>query len=180
VRLPAAQQLARDHRRHRRAARAQVADVGGQVGLGAVLEQVAAGAGLEGLDHVGLVAEDRQHHHRAGRLHVAALADHLQAGSVGQAQVDQQHVDRVVDQPGQDVAGVRGAVGQAQRRIRIDHARDALAHAGVVLDQRNLCVRGHACAAATGLHADMREMEARRMAEGFLRSEQQKGSRHKG
>ncbi|MCY1375550.1 hypothetical protein D9M69_629740 [compost metagenome] len=109
-----------------------------QVGLGAVLEQVAARAGLEGLHHVGLVAEDRQHHHRAGRLHAAALADHLQAGVVGQAEVDQQHVDRVVGEPVQDVDRVRGAEGQRQRRVCADHACDALAHAAVVLDHGNL------------------------------------------
>lgn len=117
------EQLARDQRADRAAAVAQRADVAHDAAGLAVLEQVAAGAGLDGAQHVDVVAEHGVDHDAAVAPQAPRLPDDIDARAVGQAQVDQQHVGRRALQHGQRV-GARLRLGQ--------HG-----HAGLVRDRRD-------------------------------------------
>jgi len=83
----------RDRGRQRRFARADAAQLLGELLPRLLLEQVAEGAGLQCREQVIVVVVDRHHHRLRFGLTVAQRLDHLDTGAVGEAQVDQRQVE---------------------------------------------------------------------------------------
>ena len=135
--LLAQQQLARHHGIDGAAARVQAAHLF-QHRLGSqVLEQIAHGAGLDGGQHMLLVAKDGADHHRRPGVAGTHGGNHLQAAAIGQAQVHQHHVHGAGPiGPAKLVQGLRAA-GRRPAQVHvlrgIDHAHQGVAAGGVVL-----------------------------------------------
>ena len=99
----------------------QIHHMPGEILLGTVFEQVAARAATEGRHRVDLVAKHRDHHHISGRVGALAVVDHVKAGPVGQSQVHQQHVWRVLVEPAHHVDGTVAHESQFDRRLGVQH-----------------------------------------------------------
>ena len=104
----------------------------------AVLEQVAACAGVDGRQHMGLVAEDGQHQDLAGRVAFGGAADHLPPAAIGQPQVGEQDVHRVPLQPVQRLGHRAAGLGQVEVRLLGQHRRQPVTGGDIVFDQEHL------------------------------------------
>ena len=102
-----------------------------------VLQQIAAGAGLDGGHHVRVVSEDADHQHLAVRVPLQRMADDLGARAVGQPQVGEDEVGPVAVEPVPGLADTGAAAGR-QARHPADRGAQPLQRAGVVLDDEQL------------------------------------------
>ena len=78
----------------------EVAHGGGDVGRERVLEQIAGRADGDRRDHAFLVAENRDHHDLGIGKALPGLADQLDAMSVRQLKIGQQHARRALGEAG--------------------------------------------------------------------------------
>ena len=98
----------------------------GEIGGAAVLEQIAGGTRFERGHHMRLVAEHRDDHHIGLRQVVMRKTDQLDAAAARQPQIHQQHVWpvlRVICLRGYNFCASTGPVGGAMRERRRQRCR---------------------------------------------------------
>jgi hypothetical protein len=109
-------------------------DAGDHVGRRGVLQDVAGGARLDRRHDVLLVAEDGDDHDVDVGLLLADLADQVDAAAVGQAKVDQHHVERFPVDDGLRLALVGADPDELHARFVLDDLHEAPPEFRFILD----------------------------------------------
>ena len=136
LRAQALEHLRGDLRRDERLAARGGADAGDQLVDGGVLQQVAAGAGHDGVHHVVVVDGDGQHDDAGPRRDARHLARRLDAGEPRHLQVHDDDVRRELADEAQRVAAVVGLSDDLEA-LFLEQAPQAAAEEVVVVDEQD-------------------------------------------
>jgi len=99
-----------------------------------IFQHITGSAGFYAVEHIVLVAGSRDDHDIAGGMAMRAVTDNVDAGTIGQTQVDQQEFHRLLLQPAQCGFHIAERIKQFQRWLFLDCKTQGAARQRIILD----------------------------------------------